>query len=76
MEIYDKQSTLEYITDLMSSREITIQTLADFLSVSVSALCRKLKGNREFTLNELLLVCEFFGIPLNKLIQYKEGGEK
>ena len=75
MKIYDKEKTLEYISELMNSKGLNNVDMAEIIHVSNSTICRKLKGERIFSLDELLLICEYFNITINELIQYREVGD-
>ncbi len=75
MKIYDKEKTLEYIADLMNSKGLNNVDMAEIIHVSNSTICRKLKGERIFTLDELLLICDYFNITINELIQYRKVGD-
>lgn len=77
MKIYNRNETINAINDELKKRNISNTELAVILQVSASAVCRKLNGSRDFTLQELITLSNLFDMDLMKLIKFIEkAGEK
>ena len=72
-KIYSKIETLNYINEELQKRNITKSDLVIILKITYSAVCRKLSGNRDFTIQELIILADFFDMDLMKLLQFKDG---
>jgi plasmid maintenance system antidote protein VapI len=70
-KIYSKIETLNYINEELQKRNISNYDLSLILNISVSAISRKLNGNRDFTIQELITISDLFEMDLMKMIQFK-----
>lgn len=75
--MYSKIQTLNYINENLQKRNISNSDLSVILGISISAVSRKLNGNRDFSIQELILISKLFEMDLMKMIQFdgKEGDE-
>ena len=73
--IYSKNETLNYINSELLKRNITKSDLVIILQITYSAVCRKLSGNRDFTIQELITIADLFDMDLMKLLQFKGDDE-
>lgn len=70
MKVYSKIETLNYINEELQKRSISNVDLSVILEVTPSAVCYKLNGKRDFTLQELITIADLFDMELSKMIQY------
>lgn len=74
-QIYDRNATLQAINKLVAEQKLTTSNLGFILNLSKSAVSLKLNGLREFTLDELIILCNLFDMDFFDLVKFKEEGE-
>lgn len=70
MKVYSKIETLNYINTELQKRDISTTDLSLILGMSKSAVSRKLNGNRDFSIQELIVIADLFEMDLMQMIQY------
>ena len=70
-KIYSKIETLNYINEELMKRKISNYDLSLILQISESAVSRKLNGNRDFTIQELITIADLFEMDLMKMLHFK-----
>ena len=59
----------ERIDQLRAEKKLTLKKLAGNLFISDGALSMKMSGKRPFTVDELLILSDIFGITLDELVR-------
>lgn len=70
MKVYSKIETLNYINTELQKRDISTTDLSLILGIGKSAVSRKLNGNRDFSIQELIVIADLFKMDLMQMIQY------
>lgn len=69
-KIYSKIETLNFIHEQMDKIQMSNEDLSKILGISCSAVSRKLNGNRDFSIQELITIADVFEMDLLQLIKY------
>ena len=48
-----------------------VDEIADLLNMSYDSVYRRIRGEKPITLNELKILCEYFHISLDQVLQFK-----
>lgn len=60
---------------ILADRRLSIEALSDGTGISLSTLKRRLLGATPFTLDEIGLIAEYFGISIMSVIEVREAVE-
>ena len=70
MKVFNKDETLLAIKSKMETNGIGVRQVAKVMRTSVYNLSKKLNGEREFYLKELLILSEMLETDLNDLLKF------
>src|SRR3989338_11022542 len=73
MKIDPQQALFTEIRSKIGSNRSLVNEIADLLEVSTDSAYRRIRNEKQLTLNELSVLAEKFGISLDNLMHIKSG---